>query len=100
MSFTDQKPHIATEYAVKKWGGDGVRFRCYFCGIKFNEGDQLRFLFGKRDFTLPDGTEHGTPNFIMCKECDTEDNEEMQDKWLDVNEEFYSVKFWALRSED
>jgi hypothetical protein len=65
MSFTDQKPRIATADDLKaNWGGSpsGQRFRCYMCGHRFVVGDQWRWVSGK-----------GTINFLVCAECDGPD---------------------------
>ena len=46
MSFTDGKPWIATAEDVKRrWSGgkDGKYFRCGLCGVKFKEGDTVRW---------------------------------------------------------
>ena len=46
MSFTDQKPRVATEKHCKtKWSGDQANFRCYMCGHKFEVGDIWRFVY-------------------------------------------------------
>ena len=94
MSFTDQKPRIATEADVKaSWGGakNGKNFRCYLCGHKFQIGDQYRFVFGQ---TLG--------NLMMCQECDTGD---VLQKWADLQAEWEKLqngKFWyfSKRVED
>ena len=88
MSFTDQKPRIATEQDVTaSWGGakNGKYFRCYLCGHKFVIGDQYRFVFGK-----------DTVNCIVCQLCDGTD-EEVRGKWRKLQDEFdelSSGKFW------
>ena len=47
-----------------KWGGRKAseRFRCFFCGYAFSEGDQARFVFFSKG-----------PNFFVCKTCDEGD---------------------------
>ena len=88
MSFTDQKPRIATEEETRQpWSGgkNGKYFRCYLCGHKFIPGDQYRFVFGKN-----------TGNLMVCQPCDGT-NEEVQDKWDKLHKEFSELavgKFW------
>ncbi len=88
MSFTDQKPRIATENETKQpWGGgkNGRYFRCYLCGHKFVAGDQYQFVFGKN-----------TGNLIVCQSCDGT-NEEVQEKWNKLHKEFNELatgKLW------
>jgi len=84
MSFTDQKPRIATAEDVKaSWGGgkDGKYFRCKLCGHKFEVGDYYRFVF------------HNYGNIIICQSCD--DNPTA--KWTEIHEEWERLKdgkFW------
>ena len=86
MSFTDQKPRIATEQDVTApWAGakNGKYFRCYLCGHKFKVGDQYRFVFGQ---TLG--------NFMVCQDCDSED---IMQKWASHHAEWEKLrngKFW------
>jgi len=86
MSFTDQKPRIATEADVKApWGGakNGKNFRCYLCGHKFQVGDQYRFVF-----------EQTLGNLMVCQDCDTGD---VLQKWADHQSEWEKLrdgKFW------
>ena len=82
MSFTDQKPRVATiDDTQAAWSGyqNGERFRCYLCGHKFIVGDQWRFVFGD-----------GYINFLVCEKCDCAD---VQQIWKDRNEELRN-KFW------
>lgn len=69
MSFTDQKPRIATpKECGLPWNGHKRNFRCYLCGHKFRPGDTWRWVFGT-------GTGH-TPspgNFLTCADCDGPD---------------------------
>ncbi len=84
MSFTDQKPHIATEVQCKmRWGGakPGERFRCYLCGVKFKVGDIFRWVFC--------GDIHLT-NFLTCESCD---GSNVKDKWKAANTEA-AMRFW------
>ncbi len=93
MSFTDQKPCIATEAIVKQpWSGgkNGKYFRCYLCGHKFVAGDQYRFVFCK-----------GITNCIVCQSCDGT-NEEVENKWRELHAEFEGLsngKFWHFTKE-
>jgi len=88
MSFTDQKPRIATEEETRQpWSGgkNGKYFRCYLCGYRFIAGDQYRFVFGKN-----------TGNLIVCRACDGT-NEEVQEKWNKLHNEFSALaagKLW------
>lgn len=79
MSFTDQKPRFATEKVKGNWGGDGARFRCYFCGYSFQVGDYWRWVCSRK-YT----------NFLVCKRCDHPD---IKKTWEDRNEEL-KTKFW------
>jgi len=74
--------------------------RCYLCGYEFNVGDTFRAIPVNDDFTDDEGKEHGMINFLVCAVCDTGKNEELTQQWKKRHEEFYSVKFWALRGED
>lgn len=65
MSFTDQKPRIATEDECKaNWGGvkNGKKFRCYLCAHKFVVGDVWRWVYGD-----------SVGNFMVCEKCDGPD---------------------------
>ena len=89
MSFTDQKTRVATDSDVRaRWNGDepGKRFRCYFCGYKFEAGDQWRFVYHKE-----------LRNFIVCETCDTSNNEELKDIWAEMDKEA-KKRFWWLYS--
>lgn len=83
MSFTDQKPRVATASDVAaKWGGEsaGERFRCHLCGHKFVEGDAWRWVYANRSFTdAVTGKAWGLPNFLTCVKCDGAD---VGDRWL------------------
>lgn len=85
MSFTDQKPRIATEGDVKApWNGskNGKYFRCYLCGHKFQVGDYFRFVF------------HKFGNILVCQSCDKDDPVA---KWTQIHEEWSKLKegkFW------
>jgi hypothetical protein len=93
MSFTDQKPRIATEADVKSpWSGgrEGKYFRCKICGHKFVVGDYYRFVF------------HNYGNIIVCQDCDKGDPVA---KWTQIHEEWSRLKegkFWwfACQLED
>ena len=88
MSFTDQKPRIATERDVHgNWscGKDGKYFRCYLCGHKFVEGNYWRFVFDV-------DTHFG--NFMVCKKCDGKD---VRDKWKKNCEELKQKFWWAIK---
>jgi hypothetical protein len=84
MSFTDQKPRLATEHDLNaKWSGDepGKRFRCGLCGYKFTLGDTWRWVYAGKI---------GLSNFIVCDKCDSTD---ILDKW---NNHYNEAKqrFW------
>ena len=67
MSFTDQKPRIATEKDINApWGGRKNRFRCYLCGHKFKIGDIWRWVFANFG-------KYNCCNFLVCEKCDGED---------------------------
>ncbi|TRO55922.1 hypothetical protein E2P64_06490 [Candidatus Bathyarchaeota archaeon] len=70
MSFTDQKPFVATEKDVKAtWSGvpNGKNFRCAWCGYKFKEGDTVRWVYTNDPSYR--GLEIGGNPFI-CISCD------------------------------
>lgn len=86
MSFTDQKPRIATEKDCNlKWAGDKKNFRCYMCGHTFLPGDQWRWVCA---------THKGTTNFLVCKDCDGED---VLDRWIRHVENGKIKYWWMLR---
>ena len=88
MSFTDQKPRIATKEDIHaRWSGgkDGKYFRCYLCGCKFVEGDYWRWVYG--------GSMH-FGNFIVCEKCDGED---VLSKWEKHNKELQQKFWWAIK---
>lgn len=58
MSFTDQKPFVATkDDTPQKWGGC---FHCGICGKEFIPGSVVRWVYGARVST----------NFFTCVNCD------------------------------
>lgn len=84
MSFTDQKPRIATVEEVNaRWGGSapGKRFRCYLCGHKFQVGDTWRWVYCGG---------LGVCNLKVCISCDSPD---VKEKWIAHNKEA-KQKFW------
>jgi len=84
MSFTDQKPRIATEADLHApWGGvaRGKRFKCYLCGHPFAVGDIWRWVHSSA---------YG--NFLVCKACDGEDAVQ---RWLAANQELETRFWWA-----
>lgn len=88
QGFTDQKRRVATEAECNaRWNGlaRGIGFRCYLCGHKFVVGDGWRWIYMKR-----------TINAIVCDSCDGPD---VVERWHARVDEFYSDKFWALRSD-
>lgn len=101
MSFTDQKPRVATEEDCKRqWAGgkNGKKFRCYLCGHKFVPGDTWRFQgTAGGGYTDENGKKWGVTNFLVCEKCDGPD---VVQKWLHHNIEFFATeKYWALRDE-
>ena len=86
MSWTDQKPQLATEADTqRKWAGGkpGERFRCYLCGHKFVVGDTWRFSAHTK-----------YSNFLVCASCDSPD---VKDRWTKMNEELETRFWWAFR---
>ena len=72
MSFTDQKPKVATEEDIHaRWDGveNGVEFYCSLCGYVFQVGDVWRWVYGGH-----------LSNLIVCRTCDGE-NHEVLEKW-------------------
>jgi hypothetical protein len=89
MSFTDQKPWIATEKdCALNWGGGGkgARFRCGLCGYKFKPGDTVRWQFTNN---IP----HYGGNPLVCSTCDGPD---IIDKWKAHCDSFklFKEKYW------
>lgn len=87
MSFTDQKPRIATERQVTRWGGKreaGKRFRCYLCGHKFRVGDYWRWVLG---------TKVSLSNLLVCEKCDGPD---VLKRWKKANEDLETRFWWAF----
>ena len=88
MSFTDQKPRIATESDLKaSFGGEknGEHFRCYVCGKKFKVGDYWRWVYMEK-----------VVNSIVCESCDGS-KEEIAEKMIKNRDEFLSPRFWWFR---
>lgn len=84
MSYTDQKPRVATEKECKaSWGGspNGERFRCYLCGYRFTPGDIFRWVMATKILLC---------NVLVCEVCDGHD---VLDKWKKMHEEA-KEKFW------
>lgn len=66
MSFTDQKPWVATAEDLKqRWGfgAPGERFRCGLCGAHFAVGDVVRWQY-TNDVPGCGG------NPLVCQKCD------------------------------
>ncbi|KKN62616.1 hypothetical protein LCGC14_0510270 [marine sediment metagenome] len=87
MSFTDQKPRIATEEDVKApWSGikDGKRFYCRLCGHQFEVGDVWRWVYA--------GAIHHV-NLIVCEQCDSEDALVHWEQWWQEWETLAQGKF-------
>jgi hypothetical protein len=87
MSFTDQKPRVATEEQVKaRWGGEpnGKNFRCYLCGHKFVVGDVWRWVCSNSV----------AGNLLVCAKCD---GPNLVEKWTKLYAEFMQDKFWSFR---
>ena len=90
MSFTNQKPRIATKKDIHaNWncGKNGKYFRCHLCGYKFIEGDYWRCVLG---------SSKNLTNFLVCKKCDGED---VLDKWEKANKEAKG-RFWWVNDND
>jgi hypothetical protein len=95
MSFTDQKRWTATEKDVQtEWGLNGKGFRCGLCGHRFKVGDGVRWQYGSGRTFERDGKTFGVQNFKVCDGCD---GPNVLDRWVRLNEEFYSPRFWQLR---
>jgi len=87
MSFTDQKPRIATEEDIKApWSGhkDGSRFYCGLCGHLFKVGDYWRWVYA--------GKIHST-NFFVCKDCDGDNILQKRMDLIDEWEQLSNGKF-------
>jgi len=86
VSFTDQKPRIATADDCRaRWNGarDGKTFRCYLCGHKFEAGDQWRWVHA---------THRSVINFMTCASCDGPD---VLDRWIEHVKDG-EQRFWWL----
>jgi hypothetical protein len=87
MSFTDQKPRVATEAEVNApWSGNKKNFRCAFCGHRFKVGDVWRWLFTN------DMPSYGG-NPLVCESCDDE-TEALREKWKAKCDEFTGDRAW------
>lgn len=93
MSFTDQKPRIATEADCNaSWSfvKNGQRFRCYLCGHRFVVGDYWRWVYM--------GSEGGYTNILTCKKCDgptvKEDFKKLLKEYLFLTKE---GKYWSFQ---
>ena len=89
MSFTDQKPRLATEADLRaSWSGgeNGKYFRCRLCGYHFQLGDYWRWVYMGSV---------GLQNTIVCQKCDTPD---VKEKWIKANKEWEQMSetspFW------
>ncbi len=88
MSFTDQKPRIATaEECTLSWGGapNGERFRCMLCGHRFQPGDQWRWVYSG-----------DTVNVTVCEKCDGE-NADVIARWKAHVAEARQRFWWFLK---
>lgn len=86
MSFTDQKPRIATEQDLKGRWGSG--FRCYLCGDPFKIGDQYRWIYCG---------EMSVINALVCKSCDGQD---VKERWKKQHDYIYAAAFWMREDRD
>lgn len=96
MSFTDQKPRIATkEDLTAPWSGrkDGSHFYCGLCGHSFKECDTWRWVYAGKA---------GLVNLMVCQNCDSGD---VVDKWKQLHKEWEHLskgrfRFMATRIKD
>jgi len=102
MSFFDKIPILITQeyYDMWKRGHNADRFRCYLCGHELEVGERFRVLSMNEYFFDEKGKECGMINCLVCGHCDTGDDKQIIQQWKERHEEYYSVKFWALRNED
>jgi len=87
MSFTDQKPRVATAEDIKApWSGvkNGKRFYCMLCGYHFQVGDIWRWVSGGKKHLL---------NLMVCEKCDGDDVLERWEKWWQDWEHLAKTKF-------
>ena len=100
MSFTNQKPFIATKTVIKEpWSGcEAIRdentgelynpaLRCRLCGYRFKEGDKVRFIQA--------GAVH-LPNFFVCHNCDPDQDNGRVLRQALIDYNFAKEKFWYL----
>jgi len=95
MSFTDQKPHIATEETCQApWGGhrDGSHFRCCLCGHRFKPGDTYRWQCGSGHTYEFEGRTYGTRNFLVCQSCDGDD---VIGRWIEQLKDWMRRFWWS-----
>ena len=94
MSFTDGKPHIATEKEVASFKrvNKRTRLRCSLCNVIFEPGMTYRFIYA-----------NGTPNahcgnFFVCEKCDGPDV--LQKAIIDYNQAVELSKKWGIYGPD
>lgn len=87
MSFTDQKPRIATQEDIDApWSGVRGNFACYMCGYRFKIGDYWRWVFTNNIIGA-----WGNPT--VCEACDGED---VIERWTAMWIEWQEIvkRFW------
>lgn len=94
-SFTDGRHRVATARDVgRRWGLSGDGFRYGLCGHRFKEGDGWRWQYAGGRTIEMNNTTYGVRNFKTCDACDGPD---VLDRWVALNEEYYSPRFWSFR---
>src|SRR5688572_787006 len=93
--YTDQKPFTVTDQDLKlPWGcgRDGIFFRCYLCGHRFQAGDVARWVFTN---DVPGAS--GNP--LVCEKCDGT-KEEIVAKWKQMHIDATGKMWWFCRIND
>jgi hypothetical protein len=88
-NFTRGKPFVVTaDDCAKRWSGgkNGIYFRCYLCGHKFQPGDVARWQY-TNDIPGAGG------NPMVCADCDGT-KEEIVAKFRAMHEESKGRMWW------
>jgi hypothetical protein len=72
-------------------------FRCDLCSHKFKIGETITVIYGGgRTFQDFSGETFGVANPFVCQTCDTGNESEILDKWVQMHREVYAGKYWSF----